>query len=77
MPKPVAPGVDLGINTLSTERPEYTPVAVWRSADGRIVSRWKFSFLERLHIVLFGDLWLSSLDELPPTKLSTECPLID
>ena len=79
--KPIAqivPGVDTPVVTFATNQPEYHPLPAWRGSDGRVVTRWKVSWSERLRILLTGDLWLSVLTfhrALQPVRLDTECPL--
>jgi hypothetical protein len=83
MPKPVTtiyPGVDLTVTTFGGDQPEYTSLPGWRGYDGKVVTRWKFSFMERLRILVFGDLWLTALTSghrLQPVKLNTKCPMDD
>lgn len=59
--------------TYAKDQPEYLPLPVLRvhGPEGRVVSRWRLSWRERLIILLTGDLYLSQLtfnSKLQPIK---------
>jgi hypothetical protein len=39
-------------------QPEYQPLPAWKHADGRLVTRWHFSWKERLRLLFGRDLFL-------------------
>lgn len=42
----------------AADQPEYQPLPAWRHADGRLVTRWRLTWRERI-VALFGrDLYL-------------------
>ncbi len=78
---PVVPGFDLPVTEFAKDQPEYITLPSFRTGDpdGRVVTRWRLTFRERLRILLTGDLWLSLLTfnhPLQPVKLDTECPIM-
>ena len=55
------------------DQPEYLPLPVYKSDDGKVVSCWKMSFLERVKIFFTGKLYLMNLTfnhPLQPQKIS-------
>ena len=40
-------------------QPEYIPLPVEKTAEGRITSCWKLSLIERLYVFLFGKIYIS------------------
>ena len=76
---PVVPGFNLPVTEFAKDQPEYITLPSHRSPDGRVVTRWRLTFMERLRILLTGDLWLSLLtfnQPLQPVKLDVECPIM-
>jgi hypothetical protein len=57
---------------------EYRALPAILMPDGTVISRWHCSWLDRLRLLWFGDLWLSVLtlnEPLQPIKVDTVCPL--
>lgn len=76
---PVIPGFKITETIFAKDQPEYIPLPAWRGEDGRVVTRWRLTWKERLRILFFGNLWLTVLTfnhPLQPVKLETECPLM-
>jgi len=60
----------------SKDQPEYQPLPALKidSPQGEVVSCWKLSFIERLRVLIFGNIWvsLSTFNKpLTPSYLST------
>lgn len=75
---PTLPGVDLPIVIYAKDQPEYLPLPAYRMEDGNVVTLWKFSWKERLRLLLTGKLWHEQLTfnhPLQPTRMSVACPL--
>jgi hypothetical protein len=56
------------------DQPEYIPLPALKFSDGLVVTRWKLSWKERLHILLGGSVFLGLLtfnNPLQPIMLST------
>ena len=78
---PVVPGFNLPEVTFAKDQPEYIPLPAYRMQDesGTVVTRWRLSWMERLQVLLSGDLWLSVMTfhkSLQPVKLEASCPII-
>lgn len=76
----IIPGFDIRDELVyfAKDQPEYITLPAWRGDDGRVVTRWKLSWKERLQVLLGGSIWLSVLTlkhPLQPVKLETQCPL--
>lgn len=59
------------------DQPEYIPLPVHKSPDGRLISCWSFSFLERLKILFSSKLWIHSFTfnkPLQPLRPTLENP---
>ncbi len=59
------------------DQPEYNPLPAERWKDGTVVSKWKFSWKERLNILFNGSIYLSILtfnNALQPVRLSIDRP---
>lgn len=75
---PIIPGRDLPVVTYAKDQPEYLNLPAHVDEHGRVTTRWKLTWRERLRILLYGNLWLSILtfgQKLQPVRLDTECPL--
>lgn len=68
------------------DQPEYLPLPVMRSVDGRVVSRWTLTDEEREAILAGADIFLTvhtfNVDiqhrfGLLPVSLVVDCPMID
>jgi len=65
---------------LAKDQPQYLPLPVWMDesdSKGRVVSCWRFSFIERLRILFGGKLWLSVLtfnERLQPQRPGVDYP---
>lgn len=82
--KPVIPvrttGKELPVVIFAKDQPQYTSLPCYYSKNGRVTTRWKLTWKERLRICLTGNLWLqvSTFKEpLQPVKLLTKCPELD
>ena len=42
----------------AAEQPEYRPLPVWRRQDGRVVSRWRLTWRERIRALLGHPIYL-------------------
>ena len=74
---PVIPGTELPEVIYGDAQPEYQPLPVWRDVDGTVLSRWKFTWWERLQVLFYGDLYLWVLtfgQPLQPVMLQVERP---
>lgn len=77
---PVVPGIELSTVVFAKDQPEYLQLPAHVTPDGRVVTRWRLTWREKLQVVLGGCLWLQVLtfnSPLQPVKISTECPLDD
>ena len=62
------------------DQPQYRPLPALRLEDGTVITRWKLSLLERLRVLLFGNLFLSQLtfnDCLQPQLPSVDEPKLE
>ena len=60
--------------TLAKDQPQCIPLPVLRFSDGLVVSRWSLSWVERIHLILGGSLFLGVLTfnkPLQPIRMST------
>ena len=57
---PVLPKNPFGLPEVvfAKNQPEYLPLPAVVTTDGCVTSRWRFNWKERLHVLLFGNLWL-------------------
>ncbi|MCI0624841.1 MAG: hypothetical protein L0387_24915 [Acidobacteria bacterium] len=72
---PVLPGLPQVI--YAENQHEYLPLPAYRSVDGVVVTRWRLSLVERLRVLIRGDIYLSVLtfnQPLQPVKIETEPP---
>lgn len=60
--KPVSPVVE-GFQEIifSKDQPQYLPLPAIKLDSGRVISRWKMTWRERLRVLFCGDLWLHQL----------------
>ncbi len=75
---PVAPGLALPEIVFAKSQPEYNPLPAYRSDDGLVVTRWKLTWMERITVLLGGNLWLSVLTfnrPIQPVKIDTQFPI--
>lgn len=47
--------------TYAKNQPEYLPLPVEKTPEGRVTSCWKLSLIERLHVFLFGKIHIEVL----------------
>lgn len=60
--------------TFAKDKPQYVPLPALKFHDGLVVTRWGFSFLERIQILFGGSVYLGLLtynQPLQPIKMST------
>lgn len=50
--------VDGGHVVYAADQPEYLPLPVWRREDGRVVSRWRLTWRERIAALLGRSIYL-------------------
>lgn len=43
------------------DQPQYLPLPAIICEDGMVISRWKFTWKERVRVLLCGNLWLQQL----------------
>ena len=58
---------------------EYETLPVFKDGNGRVVSYWKLSWIEKLKILCFGKLWLLQLTfnrPFQPQLPAVDCPFI-
>ena len=63
--------------TYAKDQPQYLPLPVHKSNDGRVTSCWGFSFLERLQVFFIGRIYLKVLTfnhPLQPQRMMTRKP---
>ena len=76
---PVAPHDALSVTTFAAEQPEYKPLPAHVEPDGTVTTRWHVGWMDRLRLLLVGDLWLQVLtlhQPLQPMSLTSTCPLV-
>lgn len=80
--KPICPVIPGGFLipevVYAKDQPEYIPLPAWRGEDGKVVTRWKLTWRERLRVLMSGNLWLTILTfnrPLQPVMLHAECPI--
>lgn len=75
---PVVPGFEAEEITIAKDQPPYAPLPALAVDDGQmLITRWKLSWLERLEILISGDLWLwvwTFGKPLQPVALETTMP---
>ncbi len=72
--------MDLPITAFGRNQPQYLELPAFVYPDGRVVSRWKVSWKERLQILFCGDLWLTVKTlhhKLQPVKIESTCPVFN
>ncbi len=75
---PVIPGCDLPETIFGAGQPEYNGLPALRMEDGTVLSRWRFTWGERLRILFTGDLYLWVLTfnrPLQPVNLEVTKPI--
>lgn len=63
--------------TYAEHQPEYIPLPTLCSKEGKVVSCWGLSFIERLKVLITGKIWLSVLtfnQRLQPLLMSVDKP---
>jgi len=45
----------------AADQPEYQPLPVWRKPGGEVISRWQFSWRDRLAVLFGRDLYVEVL----------------
>ena len=53
--------VDGGHVVYAATQPEYNPLPVWKREDGRVVSRWRLTWRERIAALVGRPLYVESL----------------
>ena len=43
-----------------SEYPEFPDLPALVNRDGKVTTRWRATFLERLQVLIFGDIWIQS-----------------
>jgi len=75
---PVVPGFSkLPVTTFAKDQPQYLALPALCCDDGRVVTRWRLSFKERVRVLFSGDLWHSQSTfnrPLQPIRMSTTPP---
>jgi hypothetical protein len=75
---PIVPGHDLPVTEYAKGQDEYLTLPAFRQEDGTVLTRWRLTWKERLHIFLRGDLYLFTLTfnrPLQPVSLQVERPI--
>ena len=66
--------------TFAEDQPEYLPLPAIRTVDGQVITRWRFSWRERLRVLVTGQMFLRQLTfnaPLQPQAPSVEEPLME
>jgi hypothetical protein len=75
---PIIPGFESEEVVYAKNQPEYIPLPALPVEDGtRIITRWRFSWRERIRVLFSGDIYLWVLTfkgPLQPVMLDTEAP---
>ena len=76
---PVIPGIELPETPIAEHQDEYETLPAFRFGDqeGTVLSRWHLSWLERLRVLLTGDVYLFTMTfnrPLQPVLLQVEKP---
>lgn len=74
---PVIPGTTLPEVTFAENQEEYLNLPALRSADGKVLCRWRMTWKERLRVLVTGNLYVFLLtfnQPLQPIALQTEQP---
>ncbi len=76
---PIIPGAGLREFVFAKDQPEYDNLPTFKYGDreGKVLSRWKLSWRERLRILFTGDMYLTTLtfnQPLQPVMLQVEKP---
>jgi hypothetical protein len=80
MAQPIPPALGLHETVLAKNQPEYLPLpaVLLKGLDGLLVTRWKFTWRERLHVLLRGDAFLTVMtfgNPLQPLRLEASKPM--
>lgn len=65
--------------TYAEDQPEYEPLPAYKMEDGTVLSCWKMSWKERLHVLFSGKIWLwlwSGNGPLTPSLLQVNSPFV-
>lgn len=76
---PVIPGSAVAEIVFAEDQPEYLNLPAIRNGEpeGRVTTRWRLTWRERIKVFVSGDLWLQVLtfhNPLQPILLRTDCP---
>ena len=77
---PVIPSVDFPEVVYAKDQPQYIPLPVVKEADGRVTTRWKLTWKERLKVFLAGNVYLQVCTfnhPLQPLRMTAEPPAIE
>ena len=84
MPTPISPVISKDLIqhevVFAKDQPQYIPLPAYVDPNGVVVTRWKFSFKERLNILFRGCIWLELLTfgrPLQPVRLSVDSPTVE
>ena len=77
---PTFPGVALPSTVFGSDQPQYQPLPAYCCEDTEhtVISRWRLSWRERLHILWRGNIWLSLMTfghPIQPSMLNSEPPI--
>lgn len=83
--KPITPTISTEDARLTSvvfakDQPEYLQLPAIKSACGRVTTRWRLDWRERLRVIFSGDLWLQVLtfgEPLQPVRILTKEPTTD
>jgi hypothetical protein len=72
--------MDLPETLFAKDQHKFTPFPAYKANDpeGTVVSRWTFTWMERLQILFGGSVWHSQLTfhhNLQAVKMGTVCPI--
>lgn len=75
---PVLPNQLVKETIFAKDQPQYQPLPSFRTAEGIVITRWRFAWQERLRLLFTGDLWLEQHTfnhPLQPVRMNVHCPI--
>ncbi len=76
---PVVPGFNLKVTKYAEHQMEYLTLPCHKQPDGTVTVRWKLTWLERIKILIYGNIWQQILTfnkPLQPVKFTFDCPVM-
>ena len=82
MPKPISPiipGAAVPEVVFAKDQPQYRPLPAYRAEDGTVLTRWRFTWWERLRVLCSGNCYVWTLtfnQPLQPILLDVKKPKV-